>query len=67
MSCLQETRKPAVAIASEGGHGECVRLLAEYKADLNALYSENGLCAVHRLLDEFIMINIASVHIVSFY
>ncbi len=40
--------KPAVVIAIEGGYKECVQLLAESKADLNAIYGDNGLCAVHR-------------------
>ena len=50
MLCLRQTEgKPALVLASEGGHVECVRLLMSHQSiDKNATYGEDGLCALHR-------------------
>lgn len=49
-----------MVIATEGGHYECVRLLAEAKANLNLTYSDNELCAVHRYCTMFGRLHVCS-------
>ena len=45
---FQSSGKPAVVLAAEGGHQECVALLAVAGADLNAKYGLEELTALHR-------------------
>ena len=40
--------KPAVVIAAEGGHIECLKLLMTAGVDTNATYGDKKLCALHR-------------------
>ena len=47
--CVQTEEKPALVLAAEGGHVECVKLLMSHEGiDKNATYGENQLCALHR-------------------
>jgi ankyrin repeat protein len=57
--------KPALVLASEGGHVECVRLLMSHPSiDKNATYGEEGLCALHRAasLGQFLVIQVLSAY-----
>eukprot|EP00731_Ephydatia_muelleri_P024470 Em0016g741a len=40
--------KPAVVVATEGNHIECLKLLMTAGVDLNASYGDQKLCALHR-------------------
>lgn len=40
--------KPAVVLAAEDGHHECVKLLMVGGADGNAVYGNKLMCALHR-------------------
>ena len=40
--------KPAIVVATEGNHLECLKLLMTARVDLNAAYGDMKLCALHR-------------------
>ena len=40
--------KPALVIAAEGNHTECIKLLMVSGVDKNAVYSPTEMCALHR-------------------
>jgi hypothetical protein len=40
--------KPAIVIATEGNHTECIKLLMVSGVDKNAVYDATGICALHR-------------------
>lgn len=43
-----DSNKPAVVLAAERGHHECVKLLMVARADASATYGEKDMCALHR-------------------
>lgn len=45
---LAKEDKPAVVLAAEGGHHECVKLLMAVGADGNVTYGTKAMCALHR-------------------
>ena len=48
----QKEGKPALVLACEGGHTECVRLLMSHpNIEKNATYGESQLCGLHRCED----------------
>lgn len=40
--------KPAIVLAAEGNHSECIKLLMVSSVDKNAVYGDLGYCALHR-------------------
>lgn len=44
----QGVGKPAVVLATEGSHVQCLKLLAIAGADLNAAYHSKNISAIHR-------------------
>ena len=45
---LAKQSKPAIVLAAEGNHHECVKLLMVSRVDANVTYDIPGICALHR-------------------
>ncbi len=45
---MAKENKPAVVLAAEKGHHECVKLLMVGGADGDATFGDKGMCALHR-------------------
>ena len=43
-----KANKPAIVLATEGNHTECIKLLMVSGVDKNAVYDATEICALHR-------------------
>ena len=45
-----KANKPAIVLATEGNHTECIKLLMVSGVDKNAVYDATEICALHRYM-----------------
>ena len=60
-----KANKPAIVLATEGNHTECIKLLMVSSVDKNAVYDATEICALHRYMYMYTVTAARDSHVIS--